>query len=125
MSKKKILMVDDEEDLVRMYKLNLEATKKYEVRTDNKGIGAYQVAKAFQPDLIFFDIIMPGVDIAEVVRQIREDQGMAHIPIVFLTATVTAGELKQHGGVVGGESFLPKPVTTAQIVECIKKHLGE
>ncbi len=123
--RRKILMVDDEESLTRMYKINLEATKKFEVCTENNALQAFRVAKAFKPEMIFLDVIMPNGDVSEIVRQIREEPSLAKVPIVFLTATVTLEEVKQRGGLIGGEAFLAKPVTVKEIVDCIKDHIGE
>lgn len=125
MSKKKILLVDDEAGLTRLMKLNLEATEKYEVRTENKGTLAVKAAKEFKPDMIFLDIIMPDLEGSEVARQMRADPELKGIPIVFLTATITAEEIGQGGGSVGGEAFLAKPVTIKQMVDCIKRKIGE
>ena len=57
--KKRILVVDDEPAITRMVKLNLERTKKYEVRTENQGSKAIEAARDFEPHLIFLDVMMP------------------------------------------------------------------
>ena len=125
MSKKKILLVDDEAGLTRLMKLNLEATEKYEVRAENKGNFAVKAAKEFKPDIVFCDIIMPDLEGSEVARQMRADPELKNIPIVFLTATITAEEIGLGGGSIGGETFLAKPVTIKQMVDCIKRKIGE
>ena len=125
MGKKKILLIDDEAGLTRLMKLNLEATEKYEVRVENKGTLAVKVAKEFKPDMIFLDIIMPDLEGSEVARQMRVDPGLKNIPIVFLTATITAEEISLGNGSIGGETFLAKPVTIKQMVDCIKRKVGE
>lgn len=118
-------MVDDEAGLTRLMKLNLEATEKYEVRVENKGSLAVGVAREFKPDIIFLDIIMPDMEGSEVARQMRMDATLKSIPIIFLTATITVDEVGSAGGEVGGETFLAKPVTIKQLVDCIQKHTGK
>ncbi|MBI4430402.1 MAG: response regulator [Candidatus Omnitrophica bacterium] len=125
MSKKRIMLVDDEASITRLMKLNLEATEKYEVRVENKGSLALNAAKEFRPDLVFMDIIMPDMEGSEVARQMRADPVLKDTPIIFLTATITTEEIGSAGGDVGGEAFLAKPVTVRQLVECIKKRIGD
>ncbi len=123
--KRKVLIVDDEEGLLRMLKLNLEATGAYEVKTESKPKQAIQVAKNFRPDIIFLDIVMPEMEGSEVANLMKEDKALKHIPIVFLTATVTAEEVSSAGQEIGGQFFIAKPVNTKQLTECIAKVLDQ
>ena len=122
MSKKRILIVDDEVNLTQMVKLNLEASGEYEVEIENRGMEALETAQAFKPDLIFLDLIMPDIEGSEVARYIRSDRNLKNIPIVFFTATITSEEVNHTGGVVGGETFLAKPVSLKQLIKCIEEH---
>ncbi|MFN9957614.1 MAG: response regulator, partial [bacterium] len=67
---KKILVVDDEEDIIDLIRYNLEK-EGYSVATASDGDSALQVAGEFKPDLIILDIMMPGPDGFEVCRQVR------------------------------------------------------
>ena len=60
--KKRILLVDDEPAFTRLMKLNLECNSAYEVKVENDGGKALAAARAYRPDLIFLDVIMPDVD---------------------------------------------------------------
>jgi len=122
-AKKKILVVDDEEDFGKMVKLNLERTGEFEVKCETKGANALAAAKDFAPDLIFLDVIMPDVDGGTVMSQLKDNPAVKHIPIVFLTAIITDKEAVQQEGVVAGRPFLAKPITTAKLIACINKHL--
>lgn len=122
MYKKRILVIDDEESLCRMVKMNLEGTDKYEVRTETKGANAIRAAKEFKPDLIFLDIIMPDVDGGEVSRLLKEDKMTGNIPLIFLTAIVTDKEVKEEAGVIGGSIFLAKPVSVDKLIQCIEEN---
>ena len=125
MSKKKILVVDDEASLTRMLRRNLEATGKYEVKEENSGTQAYASAKQFQPDMILLDVMMPDIDGGSVAAQIQDDENMKHIPIVFLTAIVQKEEAEDTGSNIGGRTFLAKPVKLDDLVTCIEKELGK
>ncbi|MGO9199302.1 MAG: two-component system response regulator [Limisphaerales bacterium] len=122
--KKRILVVDDQADITRMLKLNLEQTNEYEVRTENDSHLALSAAKEFHPDLILLDVVMPGIDGGELASRFAASPGLEGVPIVFLTAAATKGEVSGHGGRIGGLPFLAKPVNTSEVLKCLKKHLA-
>ncbi|MBU0634228.1 MAG: response regulator [Candidatus Omnitrophica bacterium] len=123
MQKKKVLVVDDEENFCQTVKLNLEQTGDFEVRTETDGKKALGAAREFKPDFIFLDIVMPDMDGPQVMDNIHKDVFLKDVPIVFLTALITKEEETLEGGTIAGRNFLSKPVTTEQLVECIKQHL--
>jgi DNA-binding response OmpR family regulator len=123
--KKKILVIDDEASMTRMLKRNLESTGKYEVHTENSGATGLTAARAFHPDFILLDVMMPGVDGGEVAAQLREDQALKTVPLVFLTAIVSREETTPTGSTIGGCEYLAKPVKLEDLVICIEKHLGK
>ena len=125
MTKKKILAVDDEEGLTRMLKRNLEATNRFDVRTENSSSAAIAAAAEFMPDLILLDVMMPGMDGGDVAAKIREDKRLSHIPIVFLSAIVKKEETQPTGSNFGGLTFLAKPVKLADLITCIEGQLGK
>lgn len=125
MATRKILLVDDEVSFIRLLKLNLEQTGKFEVRTENKGSLAVQTAKAFKPDLILLDIIMPDMDGSEVASRLKNDPATRDIPILFLTALVKDQEVASKSGTIGGFIFLAKPITTDELITNIDRTLGE
>ncbi|WP_198262965.1 response regulator [sulfur-oxidizing endosymbiont of Gigantopelta aegis] len=120
---KKILVVDDEAVLTKMIKMNLERTGNYEVRTENQGSKALQATREFKPDLIFMDVMMPDMSGDEAIAEIREDDNLASIPYVFLTAIVTKAETEDMGNTIGGNEFLAKPVKTDELIETIERIL--
>ena len=125
MTKKKILVVDDEVGLTRMLKRNLEATGRYDVRAESAGAAAVNAAREFQPDLILLDVMMPGISGDEVAAQLKEDKQLRVIPIVFLSAIVKKEETKPTGGEIGGLTFLAKPVKLDDLITCIENRLGK
>ncbi len=119
MQPKRILIVDDEATFTRMVRLNLEQTKRYMVREENCAQNALTTAREFKPDLILLDVIMPGVDGGELASRIKADAAFKHVPVVFLTGTVTKQEAAA-GAVTGGYPLLSKPVSLKSLVECME-----
>jgi CheY-like chemotaxis protein len=122
MSIKRVFIVDDESGFTRLLKLTLEKSGRFLVLEENDGTQAWLAAREFKPDIIFLDVVMPKIDGGDVAQQIRSDPSLAHIPIVFLTAIVSA---KEGGHEIGGFPFLAKPVSLDAIVQCIEEHLGQ
>jgi DNA-binding response OmpR family regulator len=124
MDKIRILLIDDEPSFTRMLKLNLERTGTYKVLCENTGAFGLTAAKDFLPDMIFLDVIMPDVDGGEVAAQIRAEAKLKDTPIVFLTAGVSKETTRTRGDVIGGRTFLAKPVSVEEVIRCIEKQLG-
>jgi CheY-like chemotaxis protein len=123
-TKKKILVVDDEASLTRMMKLNLEATGRYEVREENQGSRAVDTAREFRPDMIFLDVMMPDMSGDEIAAQLAEDPLLKDTKYVFLTAIVTKEETAETGSDIAGQTFLAKPVKVQDLVACIERFTG-
>ncbi|MCD6380195.1 response regulator [bacterium] len=123
--KKKILLIDDEEDLCFFLKANLENTGEFDVLVSNTGDTGIKLAQKEKPDLIFLDILMPKMSGDEVAEILLDNPATNKIPIIFLTAMVTKEEI---GDVAlkkrGGRYFIAKPITTKELVGAIKKVLG-
>jgi len=124
MDKKRILLVDDEPSFTRLIKLNLEQIGPYEVRVENDGKQAFEAVREFRPHLVLLDVIMPEIDGGEVAAQIRADPQLKETPIVFLTAVVSRETVHAKGEMIGGNTFLAKPVTVLDVVASIEKHLA-
>ena len=122
--KKRILVVDDEAQNTRLLKLYLERTNDYVVREENDASAALTAAEEFAPDLIMLDVMMPDIDGGELAARFQASTKLKTVPIVFLTAAVTKEEVKAGGGLVGGATFLAKPVVLSEVLACLKQHLG-
>ncbi|HHP7241001.1 MAG TPA: response regulator [Cyclobacteriaceae bacterium] len=107
-SSQKILVVDDEADILELLKYNLKK-EGYDVKTSLDGIKAVEIARTFQPDLILLDIMMPKQDGVETCRQIREIPELNNVFVIFLTARseeyseVAAFE-------TGADDYITKPI---------------
>lgn len=93
MAGNKILIVDDEPDILQALSMRLESAG-YEVITAENGYSATYIISTESPDLIICDIAMPGMDGHEVARRIRISPDTADIPIIFLTARTELEEMK-------------------------------
>lgn len=122
--KKRILVVDDLARNTRLLKLALEQTNDYVVKEENNPKAALFAAEEFRPDLILLDVMMPDMDGGELATRFKSNPKLKDVPIVFLTAAVTKGEVDSGGGRVGGYPFLAKPVVLSEVVACLKHHLG-
>ena len=123
--KKRILVVDDKAQNTRLLKLYLEQTNHYVVKEENDATAALSAAEQFQPQLILLDVMMPGISGGELAACFQASPKLKGVPIVFLTATVTKGEVETSGGQLGGFPFLAKPVVLSEVLACLKDHLGE
>lgn len=123
MDKKKILIIDDEENFCTLVKKNIEQTGEFEVHIALNGKDGIRLVKEIKPNLILLDVIMPEMDGADVVQQIRDDASIKDTPVVFLTAIVRKEEEGYRPSFAGGYSFLAKTVTVGELMECIRKNV--
>jgi CheY-like chemotaxis protein len=114
--KKKILVIDDEEDFCFFVKLNLEKTGKFDVLTATNGTMGIMMASEKHPDLILLDIIMPEISGGQIAEQLLEDPKTRDIPVLFVTAIASRREVQSHEGIIGGRQFIAKPVTPQEIL---------
>jgi CheY-like chemotaxis protein len=122
MAKKRILIVDDEQSLTTLLKLNLEEFGHYEVRVENWPEDALAAAREFKPDLILLDIIMPRLPGGNVAAQIDADPLLRDTPIVFLTAAVRKHQVEENEGIICDHPCLAKPATIDEVVAMIEKY---
>jgi DNA-binding response OmpR family regulator len=85
MDKKRILIVDDEPDLVETLQVRL-AQENYECLTANDGHNGFELARTEKPDLVILDIMLPGMDGYKVARLLKFQKELKHIPIIMLSA---------------------------------------
>lgn len=116
-SRKTILIIDDEEDFCYFVKLNLEQTGEFEVLTAYNGTDGINMAKRHLPDLILLDIIMPNMTGTQVAESLRADKVTKDIPIIFVTAIVKRGEVGARDYQFGGNYFIFKPVKLDELLQ--------
>lgn len=116
--KKKVLVVDDEKDIVDILKYNLERENEFEILTAKDGREALELA-ALIPDLILLDIMMPEVNGFEVCKQLKNNPDTAKIPVIFLTAK--ENEIDEILGLeIGADDYISKPISPRKVLARIK-----
>src|SRR4030095_804697 len=120
--KRRILIVDDDQESTRVVKILLEKTGRYLVLEENHAAKAHQSAQHFRPDVIWLDIMMPGTDGGDVAAQLEADPELQRTPIIFLTALVTEPETKA-GLRIQGNPFLAKPINIPELINGIEENL--
>jgi DNA-binding response OmpR family regulator len=103
----KILIVDDEPDILSLLTLHLKM-KHYQVEQTSSPTKVLEIANATKPDLILLDVMMPEMDGFQVAAKLKENEDTKNIPIIFLTAR-TQTEDKIRGFQVGADDYLVKP----------------
>lgn len=119
---KKILLVDDEPQLVEVVKMRLEANG-YTVLAAYDGQEALDKARQEKPDLIILDLMLPKVDGYKVCRMLKFDQNYKHIPIIMFSARAQEEDVKL-GKEVGGDAYITKPFEPQELLSKIKEFLG-
>ena len=112
----KLLVVDDEPNILELLSASLRFAG-FEVATASDGREAVATAKAFRPDLMVLDVMMPEMDGFEVVRRLRQDG--VRSPVVFLTARDST-EDKVTGLTLGGDDYITKPFSLEEVIARIR-----
>jgi two-component system alkaline phosphatase synthesis response regulator PhoP len=114
---KKILVVDDEVDILELLKYNLKK-EGYRVKTATNGIEAMETARDFLPDLVLLDIMMPHQDGVETCRQLREMPKLVNTFIIFLTAR--SEEYSEVAAFdIGADDYITKPIKPRALISRI------
>lgn len=113
MSRHRILIVEDEPDIVEVLRYNLER-EGFQVEAAERGDSALEVIRKRPPDLILLDLMLPGLDGLELTRVLKRDPRLAQIPLVMLTAK--GEELDRIVGLeLGADDYIPKPFSPREV----------
>lgn len=124
MNKKKILIIDDEVDVVGLLKTKLELYN-YHIVPLYTSKRSLEITKREKPDLILLDVMMPDKDGYEVCRELRADEESRGIPIILFSAKPDQqAYLKTGSQSVGADDYIVKPFETVALLAKIKKLLG-
>jgi len=105
---RRILIIDDEEDIRQVAALSLETVAGWEVMMANSGAQGLARAVDYQPDAILLDVMMPGMDGPSTFRELRKNPATAKIPVLLLTAKVQSTDQRRFAD-LGVEAVLFKP----------------
>ena len=118
MPKEKILVVDDEEDILELIRHNL-AREGYQVICVATGEKAVEKARSEKPDLIVLDLMLPGIDGLQVARNLKDDAGTRSIPIIMLTAKGEEADIVT-GLELGADDYITKPFSPRVLIARIR-----
>jgi two-component system alkaline phosphatase synthesis response regulator PhoP/two-component system response regulator VicR len=116
---KKILVIDDEPNVVKMVRSRLEAAN-YEVIAALNGKEGLEKVKSEKPDLIILDILMPQMDGYTFMREVRSTNSLKHIPIVILTAK---DKMRDLFAIEGIKDYITKPFKAEELLQAIRRNL--
>ena len=91
---------------------------------ETRSMEALELAKKHLPDLIFLDIMMPGLDGGKVKERLNENPKTKDIPVVFVSSIISKREERRIGRLAGGEIMVAKPYSSDEILKAIEKTLG-
>lgn len=122
MTRRRVLVVDDDDDVREVTTFSLELIGGYEVFDANGGVTAIELARRHRPDLVLLDVMMPGMDGPATFRALRADPETAHIPVVLLTAKVPVVLSQEENDGLAG--IISKPFDPRALVAEIERILG-
>jgi CheY-like chemotaxis protein len=120
---RRILIIDDEDDIREVAALSLEATAGWHILTASSGAEGIEVATAEQPDAILMDVMMPEVDGPTTFANMKQNPAVAHIPVLLLTAKVQGVDQRRFAG-LGLSGILFKPFDPLTLAQQISDTLG-
>ena len=127
MTKKYVLIVDDDPDLVETVSMMLE-DKGYEVGKAYDGVEGEESIKKRRPDLLVLDVMMPRKDGYKLCAQLKADSATRDIPVILLTAVgeavPTTSYTHAQGMSTEAEEYIPKPVDSKTLVEAVESFFG-
>ena len=119
---KKVLIVEDNELNMKLFH-DLLDSQGYETLQTREGLQAMALARQHMPDLILMDIQLPEISGLEVTKWLKDDEELAHIPVIAVTAFAMKGDEERirQGGC---EAYISKPISVMHFLETVRKHLG-
>ena len=120
--KKKLLLIEDKEDLCTLLKLNIEDSGRYKVIIATDGEDGLKKAKEIKPHLIILDLGLPKLSGEEVCKKVRADENIGKTPIIIATAKGSEAD-RIVGKVIGANSYISKPFEIYELLEEVDKLL--
>ncbi len=118
---KKILIIDDEIDVMKMVVYRLKA-KGYEIFTATNGQEGIDLAEMQRPALILLDFRLPDMEATEISKKIREKEELKQIPIILITASIETIDKKAKE--CGAIDYIAKPIGPEELYAKVEKHIG-
>ncbi|MDO5308409.1 MAG: response regulator [Planctomycetia bacterium] len=116
--KRKVLVVDDDKDLVELLVDVLKRDGRFETRSVNNGFDAGMMVKEYRPDLIVLDVMLPDINGKDVCARVRSDKSLEAVKIVCVSGLVEEDKIAELRR-AGADEFLPKPFDTEKLIALI------
>lgn len=123
MATKRILLIDDEDDIREIAQLSLEMIGGWAVTTANSGNRGLETARTQRPDAILLDVMMPGLDGFATFQKLQADPQTRYIPVILLTAKVQSAD-RQKFDRLGVSGVIAKPFEPMSLAEEVAHILG-
>jgi excisionase family DNA binding protein len=114
--KRKVLVVDDDIELVELICTVLEGDGRFETRSVNNGFDAGMMVREYRPDLIVLDVMLPDINGKEVCIRVRNDNSLEDVKIICISGMVEADKISELMA-AGADDFLQKPFETEKLIE--------
>ncbi len=114
--KRKLLIVDDDEELVELISDAFEQDHRFEIRTADNGFDAGMYVKEFRPDLVVLDVMLPDINGKEVCQRVRSDKTLDRVKIICISGMVEQDKVAELLA-AGADDFMQKPFTVDKLVE--------
>ncbi len=119
----RVLVVDDDPQVLKLLRLNFEM-EGYDVVSATDGNEALEAVDRENVDVVVCDVMMPGVDGLEVVRRLKGDSATARLPVVLLSAKALRGD-SQAGLAAGADEYVTKPFDPAELIEVVARLIAK
>jgi DNA-binding response OmpR family regulator len=117
---KKILIIDDDKDMINLLQLRLEQ-KGYQVISARDGTSGYELIEKENPDLIISDLLIPRLHGFELCKKVKENAQLKHIPIILMTAVYKKTSYKVQGKKYGADDYIQKPFEFPDLLSKVEK----
>jgi len=114
--KRKVLVVDDDEELVELLVDVFERDNRFETKTANNGFDAGMLVKDFRPDLVVLDVMLPDINGKEVCQRVRTDGQLESVKIICISGMVEEDKIADLRD-AGADDFMHKPFTVDRLLE--------
>jgi CheY-like chemotaxis protein len=120
---RRILLIEDEDDIREVAQASLELTRGWDVHAANSGAKGIDMARSLTPDAVLLDVMMPDMDGPATFTELKNDPRTSQIPVVFLTAKVHSSERMRFMD-MGARGVLAKPFDPMTLGDDVARLLG-
>jgi two-component system, OmpR family, response regulator len=114
--KRKVLIVDDDEELVELMADLFERDGRFDIRTANNGFEAGMLVKEFRPDLVVLDVMLPDINGKEVCQRVRSDLSLEEVRIICISGMVEQDKIEELRE-AGANDFMHKPFSVEKLLD--------